>query len=81
MKTKILPSLAILLGAGLLISQNPSAEKAPKGAEEKIRQALPAAAPAKPASPRKLLIFSVTNGIHRNWKTSSHRNGQTHRCL
>ncbi len=63
MKTKILPSLAILLAAGLLISQNPSAEQAPKGAEEKIRQALPASAPAKPASPRKLLVFSVTNGF------------------
>jgi type 1 glutamine amidotransferase len=63
MKTKILPSLAILLGVGFLISQNPSTEKAPDGAEEKIRQALPAAAPAKAAAPRKLLVFSVTRGF------------------
>lgn len=63
MKTKIIPSLLLLVGAGLLISQNPSAENAPKGAEEKIRQALPATAPARAASPRKLLVFSVTNGF------------------
>lgn len=63
MKSKIIPSLLLLLGAGLLISQNPKGENAPNGAEEKIAQAIPAAAHAKPAAARKMLLFSATAGF------------------
>jgi uncharacterized protein len=39
------------------------AEKLPDGAEEKIAAAIPAVAYAKPVKPRKLLVFSKTNGF------------------
>jgi uncharacterized protein len=38
-------------------------EKPPAGAAEKIAQALPEKAYAKPEKPRKLLVFSKTNGF------------------
>ena len=40
------------------------AEEPPAGMAEKIAAALPDKPFAKPAKPRKLLIFSVTNGFH-----------------
>lgn len=40
-----------------------SAQPVPEGAAEKIAAALPAKAYAKPAKPRKLLVFSKTNGF------------------
>jgi type 1 glutamine amidotransferase len=43
---------------GLAVSQSP-----PEGAETKIAEALPEAALAEPAKPRRLLVFSVTNGF------------------
>jgi type 1 glutamine amidotransferase len=50
--------------AALAVMNQPlSAEKIPDGAAEKIAAALPAEAYAKPAKPRKLLVFSKTNGF------------------
>lgn len=55
----------VLTGAAalLVVAQNPSKEQAPPGAAEKIAEALPAEPFAKPAKPRKVLVFSKTNGF------------------
>lgn len=49
--------------AVFVVAQKPSGEQAPSGALEKITAELPGEAYAKPAKPRKLLVFSVTNGF------------------
>ena len=56
---------ASLVGALALfaVAYNPADEKTPEGAVEKIAAALPAEAFAKPEKPRKLLVFSRTNGF------------------
>ncbi len=46
----------------LLVAYSPEAEQPPAGAAEKIAEAIPAEPYAKPEEPRKLLIFSRTNG-------------------
>jgi len=46
------------------ISQNLTADDAPAGALEKITAALPDKPFAKPQKPRKVLVFSRTNGFH-----------------
>ncbi|MFK7849483.1 MAG: ThuA domain-containing protein [Akkermansiaceae bacterium] len=46
-----------------VVAYNPLKESAPAGAAEKIAAALPEEAFAKPAEPRKLLVFSRTNGF------------------
>ncbi len=51
--------LSLLVASTLLHAEEP-----PAGAAEKIADALPDKPYAKPAKPRKLLIFSVTNGFH-----------------
>lgn len=51
--------LSLLFASTLLHAEEP-----PAGAAEKIAAALPDKAYAKPAKPRKLLVFSVTNGFH-----------------
>ena len=43
-----------------------AAEKPPAGAAGRIREALPDKAYAKPAKPRKLLVFSKTNGFRHD---------------
>jgi type 1 glutamine amidotransferase len=54
----------VLTCATLLVPQPALAEeKMPKGAEEKILEALPDKPYAKPLKPRKLLVFSRTNGF------------------
>ncbi len=55
----------MLTGAAVMIAAalNGSAEQAPPGSEEKIAAALPDAAYAKAEKPRKLLVFSKTNGF------------------
>ena len=60
---KIIPCL--LTGTTMLIAaaQCSAAEQAPQGAAEKISQALPDKPFAKPEKPRKLLVFSKTNGF------------------
>jgi len=56
---------AILTAAAVLfvVAKNPPAEQAPPGAAEKIATALPDDAYAAPQKPRKLLVFSKTNGF------------------
>ncbi len=56
---------ASLVGALALcvVAYNPAEEQAPAGAKEKIEAALPSEAYAKPEKPRKLLVFSRTNGF------------------
>jgi type 1 glutamine amidotransferase len=54
-----------LVGAAALfvVAQNPKGEQAPPGALEKITAAMPEDAYAKAQTPRKLLVFSKTNGF------------------
>jgi type 1 glutamine amidotransferase len=52
-------ALALLAVCPVIAQDSP-----PDGAAEKIAAALPAKAFEKPAKPRKLLIFSKTNGFH-----------------
>ena len=51
------------MSALLMAAMVSAEEKPPAGAAEKIDQALPDAAYAKPEKPRKLLVFSKTNGF------------------
>ncbi len=55
----------LCVGTAALLLATPSSaeEQAPPGAAEKITQALPDAPYAKPSQPRKLLVFSKTNGF------------------
>ena len=58
-----------LLAAAAIIAA-PNHEKPPAGAVEKIAEAVPAQGHATPGKPRKLLVFSVTNGFrHRSIAT------------
>jgi len=58
-----------LLAAAVIVAA-PNNEKPPEGAVEKIAEAVPAKAYAKPKKARKLLVFSVTNGFrHRSIAT------------
>jgi type 1 glutamine amidotransferase len=59
----LIPSGVIAAMTVFLVAQNPGNEQAPAGAAEKIKEALPAEAYAKPEKPRKLLVFAVTNGF------------------
>jgi type 1 glutamine amidotransferase len=61
-KTLLPASLAALV-ALLVVAQSPQGEQAPPGAPEKIAEALPSEPFAKPVKPRKLLVFSKTNGF------------------
>jgi len=63
MKTKILLPLTLLSVLAVLTSNSPKAEAPPAGSWEKITNALPAQAWAKPQKPRKLLVFSATAGF------------------
>ncbi len=56
--TGILGALALSAAA-----QSPKPETPPAGALEKITEALPDKAYAKPSKPRKVLVFSKTNGF------------------
>ena len=58
---KLLPALTTAMFAmGLSVHAE---EQAPAGAAEKIAAVLPDKAFAKPAKPRKLLVFAKTNGF------------------
>jgi len=62
MKTII--SLLLNFAAALYaMAQNPAMEKPPAGAAEKIAAAIPEEPYAKPLKPRKVLVFSKTNGF------------------
>jgi type 1 glutamine amidotransferase len=58
--------ISCLLNFAAMLSafaQNPATEQAPAGAAEKIAGAIPDKPYAKPEKPRKLLVFSKTNGF------------------
>jgi type 1 glutamine amidotransferase len=59
----LIPASTLAIVAALVVANNPATEQAPAGAVEKITAAIPAEAYAKPAKPRKLLIFSRTGGF------------------
>lgn len=59
----LIPAMSAGVTALLAVAFGPSGEQPPAGAAEKIAAALPAEAYAKPAQPRKLLVFSLTNGF------------------
>lgn len=59
----LIPSILATSTALFMAVQVSAAEKAPDGAAEKISEALPAEPYAKPEKPRKVLVFSKTNGF------------------
>jgi len=58
-----IPPCAVAIVASLVVAYNPAKEQPPGGAVEKITASIPAEAYAKPKKPRKLLVFSRTNGF------------------
>lgn len=59
----MIPCLLTGAAALFVVSKNSSDEQPPPGAVEKIVEALPAEAYAKAEKPRRLLVFSKTNGF------------------
>jgi hypothetical protein len=59
----LFPTLLVGALALTVVAYNPATEQPPAGAAEKIAEAIPAEAYAKPAKPRKLLVFSRTDGF------------------
>lgn len=59
----LIPSVLTCATAFFVLNQNLPAEEVPAGAAEKIAAALPDQPFAKPEKPRKLLVFSKTNGF------------------
>ena len=59
----LLPAVSVGIFTFFVVAYNPAKEQPPAGAAEKIAEALPAEAYAKPKKPRKLLVFSRTNGF------------------
>ncbi len=59
----LIPAALLGVATVFLMSQNPKTEEAPPGAFAKITEALPEKAYAEPEKPRKLLVFSKTNGF------------------
>ena len=62
MKT-LTPALFMCVLAILLVAYNPATEQPPAGAAAKIAEAIPAEPYAEAVKPRKLLVFSRTNGF------------------
>ncbi len=62
----LIPASLVAAIALSVVAYNPATEQAPAGAAEKITAALPAEAYAKPGKPRKLLVFSRTNGFRHS---------------
>ncbi len=59
----LIPSSIVAALAFFVVAQNPTGEQAPPGSLEKIIEALPEKAYAKPKKSRKVLIFSKTAGF------------------
>ncbi|MCP5544982.1 MAG: ThuA domain-containing protein [Akkermansiaceae bacterium] len=59
----LVPSLAVAAVAASVIALKPAGEQAPPGSAGKIAEALPSDAYAKPQKPRRLLVYSRTNGF------------------
>ena len=62
LQVKTIPKL--LMSVALAAYSAFANDQLPAGAAEKIAAAIPSTAYAKPAKPRKLLIFSLTRGFH-----------------
>lgn len=66
-------SLSLAAAVVFLTAQNSQTEQLPAGAKEKIAEALPEKAYAKPEKARRLLVFSKTNGFrHDSISTGKH---------
>ena len=63
MKPTLILPLVCTAAAVLFVSAGPDMERAPAGAAEKIKEALPAEAYAKPSKERTILVFSKTGGF------------------
>ncbi len=63
MKPSLILPLAGVAAAFFLVAAAPDKEQAPPGAAEAIEKALPSEPYAKPAKPRKVLVFSRTAGF------------------
>ena len=59
----LIPAILVCFVAVFTVAKNPKGEQSPPGALEKITAALPDKPFAKPQKPRKLLVFSKTNGF------------------
>lgn len=59
----LIPTLLLGAVAILLVAYNPAKEQPPAGAAAKIAEAIPEKPYAVPEKPRKLLVFSRTNGF------------------
>lgn len=59
----LIPACAVAVIASLVVAYNPAKEQPPAGAVEKIASSIPSEPYAKAAKPRKLLVFSRTNGF------------------
>jgi hypothetical protein len=59
----LIPCLMTGAAALFVVAQKPATEQAPPGAAEKITAAIPDKPFAKPGKPRKVLVFSKTNGF------------------
>lgn len=59
----LFPAVTVCALALAVVAYNPATEQPPAGAAEKIAAAVPAEAYAKAEKPRKLLVFSRTNGF------------------
>lgn len=57
------PTILVCFVAFLAVAQSPKREQSPPGALEKIIASLPEKPFAKPEKPRKILVFSKTNGF------------------
>ncbi len=60
---RLIPTCLVAATALWVVAQNPATEQAPPGALEKISAALPDKPYATPKKPRKILVFSKTNGF------------------
>jgi type 1 glutamine amidotransferase len=59
----IIPSILTVVAALFAVALKRNTEEVPPGAAEKMADAIPAKAYAEPQKPRKLLVFSKTNGF------------------
>lgn len=59
----LFPTICVAALALGIVAYNPATEQPPAGAAEKIAEAIPSEAYAKAQKPRKLLVFSRTNGF------------------
>ncbi len=62
----LIPAILVCIGAIFCVAQNPKGDKSSPGALEKITAALPEKPFAKPQKPRKILVFSKTNGFRHS---------------